>query len=170
MITTRTACRADGTSEIIRVIDDNVLKRWSPKNPLAFEQSIVWLQPIDGLDFVRVAIVRMAKSRRGPLSCSGRDIAVGYSKLTVDALRDPATGFYVRRLFYLRERDSQINMNQIPPRAIDPRSLLPGLDGQAPRADHRGYPQYLCRTEGDRVQEDCVRRSLTYTATHLVPR
>jgi hypothetical protein len=147
MIKTRTQYRADGSCEIIRILDQQVLGRWSPGKPLAFEKSVVWLKPLEGLDFVRVALIANARSRRGPLLCGGGQIALGYSKLTVDAPRHPDTGGYVRRIFYLKEKDSQLNMNQFPPDAIDPRTVLPGFAGDPPRVEEweRGYPHYMRR-------------------------
>jgi hypothetical protein len=149
MIETRTYQLPDGSREIVRILNDEVLGVWTPKNPLAFEKSIVWQQPIDELDFVRVAVIRNATSRRGPIVARGVGMAVGYSKLTVDAPRDPNTGFFTRRLFYLKEEDLLLNLNQIPPGVIDPKTLLPGSDGKAPKMQdlNRGYPWWACRPE-----------------------
>ena len=127
MLKLRTVSRNDGGMEILRILDDSVLGRWSPDDPLSYEQSIVWLQSLDGLDFVRVAFVRGAKSRRGPLSIGNAGMVLGYSKLTEDAPRDRETGRYTRRIFYLKEEDSLLNMNQFPKRSIDPRSVLPSV-------------------------------------------
>lgn len=73
MLKLRTVPREDGGLEILRILDESVLRSWSPNDPLSYEQSIVWLHPLDGLDFVRVAYVRNSKSRRGPLSVSAQE-------------------------------------------------------------------------------------------------
>ena len=134
--------------EILRILDDSVLGRWSPDDPLSYEQSIVWLQPLDGLDFARVAFVRDATSRRGPLAIGGAWMILGYSKLTEDAPRARETGLYTRRIFYLKEEDSLLNMNQFPKGSIDPRSVLPSVFGEPPREEEveRGYPWYVSRS------------------------
>jgi len=148
MINTRTVQLADGSIEVVRILDDHLLKGWQPNNPLAFEKSILWLSPIESLDFVRVGHVRRAQSRRGPLVCSHSDVVLlGYSKLTCDAPVDPATKAYRRRLFYLRENDFLLNMNEFPDGAIDPQTILPGASGSPPNLQEieRGYPWWRCR-------------------------
>jgi hypothetical protein len=148
MLKLRTVPRDDGGMEILRILDDSVLGRWTPDDPLSYEQSIVWLQPLDGLDFVRVAYIRNAKSRRGPLAVGGTGMILGYAKLTEDAPVNRETGRYTRRLFYLKEEDSQLNMNQFPAGSIDPRSVLPSVFGEPPREEdvERGYPWYISRS------------------------
>lgn len=136
---------ADGSLEVIRVLNDVSLDEWSRQDPLSFEKSIVWLYPIDEVDFVRVATIRTATSRRGPLYVSGVGMVVGYSKLTVDAPRRAATNTFQRRLFYLTEDDLQLNLNQVPPGVFDPKTILPGVRGTGPcRGDiDRGYPWWV---------------------------
>ncbi len=148
MLKLRTLPRDDGGMEILRILDDSVLGRWTPDDPLSYEQSIVWLQPLDGLDFVRTAFVRNAKSKRGPLAVNGSAMILGYAKLTEDAPVDRDTGRYTRRLFYLKEEDSLLNMNQFPKGSIDPRSILPSVFGEPPREEdvERGYPWYVSRS------------------------
>ncbi len=147
MINTRRVPRADGGEEIVRILDDQLLNKWRRDNPLAFEKSIVWLRPLETLDFVRVAMIRTAKSRRGPLLCSAGVTILGYAKLTLDAPFNPQTRAYSRRVFYLMENDSELNMNQFPKGALDPQTILPGVVGTAPDLEQieRGYPWWLCR-------------------------
>jgi hypothetical protein len=149
MLKTRTIPRRDGGAEIIRILDDSLLGRWTPDDPVSYEQSIIWLQPLEGLDFVRVAFVRNAKSRRGSLVIRGASMILGYAKLTEDAPVDPETRRYTRRVFYLKEEDSQLNMNQFPAGSIDPRTILPSIHGAAPQVEQveRGYPWYVSRAE-----------------------
>ena len=138
----------DGSVEIVRVLTDNVIGHWSAKRPLAFEKSIVWLQPIAELDFVRIAWVRHAQSRRGPLYVRDVGMVVGYSKLTADAPRDIATKTFTRRLFYLTEDDLLLNLNQIPAGVYDPKTIFPGVMGKEPRRQNldRGYPVWAGRS------------------------
>lgn len=139
---------ADGSQEIIRILTGDVLGHWSPKRPLAFEKSVVWLQPIRELDFVRMAWVRNAQSRRGPLYVRGVGMVVGYTKLTADAPRDAHTKNFARRLFYLTEDDLQLNLNQIPRGVYDPKTILPGIMGDAPVSKDldRGYPAWVAQS------------------------
>ena len=149
MLNTRTMPQPDGGVEIIRVLDDSLLTRWNPKDPTSYESSIVWLQSLDGLDFVRVAFVRNAKSRRSPLRIRGASMILGYSKLTEDAPMHSETRGYVRRVFYWKDEDSQLNMNQFPEGSIDPRTILPTVYGDPPQVEQveRGYPWYVSRSE-----------------------
>jgi hypothetical protein len=144
MVSTRNVRRADGALEIQRILNGRSLGSWTEQDPLAFEKSVVWLQPLDSLDFVRVAVIDHAHSRRGPLSCPNM-IVLGYTKLTSDAPRNSATGAYRRRLFYLRPADSRLNLNETPEGAIDPRTILPGAAGSPPAAVEfeRAYPSHL---------------------------
>ena len=54
---TRTIAYDNGSTEIMRIIDDDNLQHWSKSNPLAFEASVVWLRPIDDQPYVRVALI-----------------------------------------------------------------------------------------------------------------
>lgn len=149
MFKTHTLPRADGGMEILRILDDSLLGRWSPDDPVSYEKSIVWLQSLDGLDFVRVAFIKNAKSRRGALVLNGDLMVLGYAKLTDDAPVHPATHRYTRRIFYLKDEDSLLNMNQFPPGSIDPHTILPGVYGEPPRVEQveRGYPWYVSREQ-----------------------
>lgn len=135
--------------EILRILDDSLLGRWDESDPVSYEKSIVWRQPLDGLDFVRVAFVRNAKSRRAPLALSGDLLVLGYSKLTDDAPINRETQRYTRRIFYLKDDDSLLNMNQFPSGSIDPRTILPSIAGEPPKVEQveRGYPWYVSRAE-----------------------
>ena len=116
-------------------------------NPLIHEASIVWNEDISGLDFVRVATIRNARHRRGRLLMDDPRITViGYSRLADDAPADPESRTFTRRVFYLREEDSRLNMNAFPAGSIDPQSIEPGKPGIPPKLSERGYPYYLRRT------------------------
>lgn len=146
---TRQFSHQDGSLEIVRILNDDMLGHWTPDGPLAFEKSIVWRQPITELDFVRIGWVRNAQSRRGPLYVRDVGMVVGYSKLTADAPRDATTKTFTRRIFYLTEADLLLNMNKIPYGVYDPKTILPGVMGEAPvlRDIDRGYPAWVGRAE-----------------------
>jgi len=148
MLKTHTLPRADGGMEVLRILDESVLGRWTPDDPLSYEKSIVWRQSLDGLDFVRVAFIKNAKSRRASLILRGDLMVLGYAKLTDDAPVN-AEQRYTRRIFYLKDEDSLLNMNQFPPGSIDPRTILPSVTGQPPKVEQveRGYPWYVSRAE-----------------------
>ncbi len=127
---TRIIKHRDGRQEIQRVLSDEDLREWKGGDPLAYERSIVWLENVERLPFVRVVEVRCAKSRRGKLVLKGPERVVGYSKLMADTPRDSRTSRFTRRLFYLKHNDELVVSP--PPNSVDPRSVLPGLMGQPP--------------------------------------
>lgn len=129
---TRVMQHKDGRQEVVRVLTTDELVEWSAEHPLAYEKSIVWLENIDRLRFVRVAQVRCAKSRRGPLVLSSGERVVGYSKLLPDAPRDKATQRYSRRLFYVTDQDTRTDAVSTPMAAVDPRTVFPGIEGEKP--------------------------------------
>lgn len=84
-------------------------------------RGIVWLEPIDHLDYVRVSTRR----KYGFQEQSQGERLVGY---------DPTPGEF-RTVFLLRpsDRDSSpdgIYANICPPEAVDPRTLSPGKPGE----------------------------------------
>lgn len=129
-IKTRTVMRKNGY-EVLRVLSATDLTEWSDDDPLAYEKSIMWLEDIDPIRFVRTVEVRCARSRRGALNLSTGERVIGYAKLTPDAPRDPKTDHYTRRLFYLKASDTDPR-SSVPPDAVDPRTILPGVRGHAP--------------------------------------
>lgn len=148
MIDTRTVNYGDGRTEVARLVNNHNVDQWDRGNPLAFESSVIWTQEITELDFVRVATVRNARNRTGKLRLDDpRLTVVGYSKLTDDAPTDPETHHFTRRIFYLREEDSRLNLNAFPKGSVDPKSVYPGVVGHSPMTSERGYPYYLRRQE-----------------------
>jgi len=127
---TRTINFRDGRREIQRILSTDDLVNWKGGNALAYELSIVWLENVEHLPFVRVVEVRCAKSRRGRLLVQGPERVVGYSKLMADTPRDPNTSRFTRRLFYLKADDELLS--DPPERAVDPRSVMPGVAGISP--------------------------------------
>ncbi len=127
---TRRMQHQDGRTEIVRVLSTEDLIAWSDDHPLAYEKSIVWLEDIEKLDYVRVVRVTCAKSRRGPLVVNSGERVVGYAKLMADAPRDAKTQRFARRLFYLKDSDRMDGSGSIPANAVDPRTVLPGVAGE----------------------------------------
>ena len=137
----RAIVHRDGRLEIVRVLSEQALNDWSDSNPLDFELSIVWLHNLETLDFVRVHTISNAQSRRGKLYLPGNHVLLGYSKLTPNAPVNPDTKGYQRRVFYLRDSDQLLNMNDLPEGSVDPRSIYPGIAGENAKPDSRqlGY-------------------------------
>jgi hypothetical protein len=127
---TRIRTLDNGAQEVIRLLSADELEAWTKDDPLAYEKSIVWLEDVSQLRYVRVKTVGAANSRRGPLYLDGDGRVVGYSKLTPDAPRNSQATGYRRRIFYLQPRDYAGRETPIPHGAIDPRTILPGVAGQ----------------------------------------
>ena len=143
----RTVSRSDGGHEVSAVLDRELLDGWIARSALDFERSIVWLESIEALDFTRVKTVTTANARDGLPEVDEPVIVLGYSTLLDDAPVHPLSKKYIRRVFYLTVDDAQLNMNAFPDDAVDPRTVLPGIEGSAPDLleIERGYPHYLCR-------------------------
>jgi|TARA_B110000438_G_C15414691_1_gene479141 hypothetical protein len=129
---TRTVYHNDGRIELRRVMTPRNLKDWDRSNPLAYERSILWLKAIGGRDFVRVAVVHNARSRRGPLlTGNSNQVVLGYSKLTVDAPLMPGNEMcYLRRVFYVTQQDILLNeYSGLNKNCLRPESVLPTVWG-----------------------------------------
>ncbi len=130
---TRTVYHSDGRIELRRILTAQSLKHWDRKYPLAYERSILWLKPMGGREFVRVAVVRNARSRRGPLLAGNSDqVVLGYSKLTVDAPLMPGNEMcYLRRVFYVTQQDILLNeYSGLNENCLLPGSILPTVWGE----------------------------------------
>ncbi len=130
---TRTVYHSDGRIELRRIITPQSLKNWDRNFPLAYERSILWLKPIGGRAFVRVAVVRNARSRRGPLLTGDpSQVVLGYSKLTVDAPLMPGNEMcYLRRVFYVTQQDILLNeYSDLNQNCMRPSSILPTVWGE----------------------------------------
>ena len=126
---TRIRYLENGAREVIRLLSPDDLEGFEKDDPLLFEKSIVWLDDVASLPYVRVKLVRTARSRRGPISFGDGGRVVGYAKLTPNALRCPETKGYVRRVFYLKADDLS-SAASIPASAYDPKTLFPGEKGR----------------------------------------
>ena len=121
----------DGAQEIIRLLSPDELEAWSKDDPLSYEKSIVWLSDISKLPFVRARVVPGVMSRRGPIYLGDDAHVVGYSKLTPNAPRSVESNGYIRRVFYLKPSDMAPGPAEIPSSAVDPKTILPGVIGEA---------------------------------------
>jgi len=132
MTQTQTIHHDDGRIEIVRVINKEVLTEWKEWNPLAYEASIVWLESVDDLDFVRAQFVNYCTHRRNALVPEGKGRVVGYSRLTPDARTNPNTGYYTRRVFFLRDgEDGRVAEGESAPKGtVRPQSIRPSVFGE----------------------------------------
>lgn len=128
---TNTIHHDDGRIEIERVIDEDVMKSWTEWNPLAYEASIVWLEDVSELDYLRAQWVDYCQGRRNELIPESKGRILGYSRLTVDAPQNPRTGYYTRRVFFLLDGENgKVGPGQKPPDGtVDPNSILPSVFG-----------------------------------------
>ncbi|MGW7823514.1 DUF6009 family protein [Streptomyces puniciscabiei] len=112
------------------------------ESDLIHEAKVVWLEPVDGLDYVRQALDKTR--RRGtkpPYARDGR--MVGYAVLDDAAEADPDSGLYRRRVFFLlpHDRDSLpegLYREGAPGEAVDPRTIEPRKPGRKTPRSQRG--------------------------------
>ena len=153
---TKTIDHGNGSSEIVRIIDDDNLHNWSKSNPLAFEASILWLVPIEDQPYVRVALIGNAETRRGKLMLNdGKRRTVGYSRLTADAPRLGIDQHYERRMFYIKQNDpksysEEPKIAMLPVGALDPTTILPTVRGEPPERGvykqlYQNFVDYMTR-------------------------
>lgn len=126
MAQTRIIEHQDGSFEIVRVLNDATLVSFEEWDPIAYEASIVWLEDINQVDFVRFMLATKCETRTGKVIPKSHGRILGYSKLTVDAPTNP-DGFYTRRIFFRFLDDD--TCQQPPQGVIDPRTIAPGERG-----------------------------------------
>lgn len=105
---------------------------WRPHDTTNFsvETSIVWLQPVDALDYVREELLFVLGASRGRPRCPVDGELIGYT-MAGPGKRMP--GF--RRLFTLRDYDRggprpHVNWSEgCPSEAVDPSTVAPGVPG-----------------------------------------
>ncbi|MFD0479963.1 DUF6009 family protein [Nonomuraea thailandensis] len=101
---------------------------------LAHEIELVWLEDIQDLDYVRQSLDRLPTRGRKPAYYrNGR--MVGYAILGSTAKGSPASGTFLRRVFWLapHDRDQQpqgFYSTGAPVEAVDPRTLAPRGPGR----------------------------------------
>ncbi|MFI2380219.1 DUF6009 family protein [Streptomyces sp. NPDC018964] len=103
------------------------------ESDLIHEADVVWLEPLDALDYVRQALDKTKRrNNKPPYARDGR--MVGYARLDDHAEPDPDSGLYKRRVFYLlpHDRDSLpdgVYREGAPGEAVDPRTIAPKKPG-----------------------------------------
>lgn len=109
---------------------------------LTGETEVVWLEDLDNLDYVRQALDRV-HTRRGKPRYERDGRIVGYSNLAADAERDPDSGLFPRRTFFLLPHDrdnAPTGPYEVgaPGEAVDPRTIEPGEVGAKTARSQRG--------------------------------
>ncbi|MEU1569089.1 DUF6009 family protein [Streptomyces mirabilis] len=100
---------------------------------LTDEIDIVWLIPVDELDYVREGF-DITKRRTGRPAYHGHGRLVGYANLRPDAVPTRDSGRYNRRTFWLLSHDrgeapDTEYRTHAPLEAVDPRTVGPGQPG-----------------------------------------
>ncbi|GAB2628162.1 DUF6009 family protein [Streptomyces capparidis] len=100
---------------------------------LTSEEEVVWLEDTSTLDYVRQALDKV-NTRRGKPRYERDGRLVGYTNLTPTAQRDPDSGLFARRTFFLLPHDRDTDPTGdyavgAPSEAVDPRTIAPGKAG-----------------------------------------
>ncbi|MEV3859246.1 DUF6009 family protein [Streptomyces sp. NPDC050095] len=104
------------------------------EDEIAHEADLVWLEDIDGLDYVRQSLDRLPTRRGKPVyHRDGR--MVGYAVLGPGAKPSRSSGTFRRRVFWLLPHDRDavpdgLYTTGAPAEAVDPRTLEPGSKGR----------------------------------------
>ena len=112
------------------------------ESDLRHESTVVWLENLDNLDYVRQALDKTARRRGKPrYERDGR--MVGYTELDAHAEADPDSGLQLRRVFFLLPHDRDANPDGpyhegAPGEAVDPRTIAPKRVGDKPPRSQRG--------------------------------
>ncbi|MFD9053473.1 DUF6009 family protein [Streptomyces zaomyceticus] len=111
---------------------------------IKYETELVWLEDLDGLDYVRQSIDRLP-TRRGKPAYYRDGRMVGYAVLAPQAKSSPASGTFRRRVFWLlpHDRDSVpdgLYAMGAPAEAVDPRTIEPGSKGRKTERSEGGPP------------------------------
>lgn len=105
------------------------------KKCISCESRIVWLLPINDLDYVREVVVNTRRRKGQPPYYRGF-IIVGYSELSENAKSTRPAYEFFRRVFWLRDNDRKAPNDDggyqkgAPGEAIDPRTVSPGVMGK----------------------------------------
>jgi hypothetical protein len=110
---------------------------------LTGEAEVVWLESPDELDYVRQALDKV-NTRRGKPRYERDGRIVGYTNLTAEADRDPDSGLFTRRTFFLLPHDRPNNPTGpyevgAPGEAVDPRTIKPGRVGAKTPRSQKGH-------------------------------
>jgi hypothetical protein len=99
---------------------------------IADEAEIIWLEPVDDLDYIRQSLEALPDRRRKPHYYPGR--MVGYATLHPGTRSSMASGRFRRRVFWLKDNDRALVPDGLyaygaPSEAVDPRTVAPGVMG-----------------------------------------
>jgi hypothetical protein len=119
---------------------------------LAYEHDLVWLEDTDVLDYVRQSLDRLPR-RRGKPAYHRDGRIVGYADLGSTARSSPASGTFLRRVFWLlpHDRDGQphgLYAFAAPCEAVDPRTVAPRCKGYKTQRSEGGPPSDTMRELG----------------------
>ncbi|MFF0515523.1 DUF6009 family protein [Streptomyces sp. NPDC004250] len=111
-------------------------------NQLTDEEVVVWLESTENLDYVRQALDKSTRRRGKPrYERDGR--MIGYANLMSEAGKDPDSGLFERRTFFLLPHDRPNDPTGpyevgAPGEAVDPRTISPGRVGMKTPRSQRG--------------------------------
>ncbi|MFE6946614.1 DUF6009 family protein [Streptomyces chartreusis] len=108
------------------------------------ESSLVWLEDIAELDYVRQSLDRLP-TRCGKPAYHRDGRMVGYAHLGPAAKASRSSGTFRRRVFWLLPHDRDSDPNGLyalaaPAEAVDPRTLGPGRKGRKTERSEGGPP------------------------------
>ncbi|MEV0125762.1 DUF6009 family protein [Streptomyces sp. NPDC050703] len=114
------------------------------EDEISHETTLIWLEDIDGLDYIRQSLDRL-RTRKGKPAYHRDGRMVGYAVLGPTAKASRASGTFRRRVFWLlpHDRDSQpegLYTTGAPAEAVDPRTLGPRVKGYKTERSEGGPP------------------------------
>ncbi|WP_411093561.1 DUF6009 family protein [Streptomyces sp. 049-1] len=112
------------------------------ESDLIHEAHLVWLEPLEHLDYVRQALDKTKRRHSRPrYDRDGR--MIGYAVLDDMAEPDPDSGLYRRRIFFLLPHDRDtlpqgLYQEGAPGEAVDPQTIHPKKLGAKTDRSQRG--------------------------------
>ncbi|MEV5492601.1 DUF6009 family protein [Streptomyces bobili] len=122
------------------------------EDEISHETELVWLEEVDGLDYVRQSLDRLP-TRKGRPAYHRDGRMVGYALLGSTAKPSRSSGTFRRRVFWLlpHDRDSEpegLYATGVPAEAVDPRTLAPRVKGFKTERSEGGPPSTAVRELG----------------------
>ncbi|MEV4046820.1 DUF6009 family protein [Streptomyces sp. NPDC049744] len=122
------------------------------EDEISHESELLWLEDINGLDYVRQSLDRLP-TRKGRPAYHRDGRMVGYALLDPATKPSPSSGTFRRRVFWLlpHDRDTQpegLYAKGAPAEAIDPRTLGPRVKGYKTERSEGGPPSTAMRELG----------------------
>lgn len=122
------------------------------EDEISHETSLVWLEDVENLDYVRQSLDRLP-TRKGKPAYHRDGRMVGYALLGPTAKASRASGTFRRRVFWLlpHDRDSEpegLYAKSAPAEAVDPRTLQAGVKGYKTERSEGGPPSSAMRKLG----------------------